>query len=67
VLLPGSVELDGHKGWERVFVVWSDSQFADDVVRAAIAAALAAADSDIRRTTTLDLPVEQMSLLLRRP
>jgi hypothetical protein len=67
VLLPDSVELDDHKGWERVFAVWSESQLADDVMRAAIAAALSAADSDIRRATVLDLPVEQMSLLLRRP
>ena len=67
VLLPGSVELDDHKGWERIFAVWSETQLADDVVRAAIGAALTVTDNDIRHTTALDLPVEQMSLLLRRP
>ena len=67
MLLPGSVELDNHKGWERVFALWAETQFADDVVRAAVGAALSAADSDIRRMTTLDLPVQQVSMLLRRP
>ena len=67
VFLPGSVELDDHKGWERIFALWSETQLGDDVVRAAIGGALSAANSDIRRTTTLDLPVEQVSLLLRRP
>jgi hypothetical protein len=67
VLLPGSVELDEHKGWERVFAIWSEHQLGDDVVRAAVHAALSAGNSDIRRTTILDLPVEQMSFLLRRP
>jgi hypothetical protein len=67
VFLPGSVELDDHKGWERIFMVWSETQMTDDVMRAAIGAALSAADNDIRHATTLDLPIEQMSLLLRRP
>jgi len=67
VFLPGAVELDNHKGWERVFALWAETQFADDVVRAAVGAALFAADSDVRRITALDLPVQQVSLLLRRP
>jgi hypothetical protein len=67
VLLPGSVELDGHQGWERIFALWSETQVRDDVVRSAIAAALARMGNDIRRVTTLDLPVEQVSMLLRRP
>ncbi len=67
VLLPGSVELDGHQGWERIFALWSETQLRDDVVRTAITAALSAAGNDIRRVTTLDLPVEQVSMLLRRP
>lgn len=67
VFLPGSVELDNHKGWERVFALWAETQFADDVVRTAVGAALSAADSDIRRMTALDLPVQQVSMLLRRP
>jgi hypothetical protein len=67
ILLPGSVELDEHHGWERIFALWSDSELRDDAVRAAVAAALSAAENDIRRVTALDLPVEQVSILLRRP
>jgi len=67
ILLPGSVELDDHKGWERVYAVWSEAQLADDAVRTAVARGLSAAGNDIRRLTTLDLPVEQVSMLLGRP
>jgi hypothetical protein len=67
ILLPGSVELDNHHGWERVYVLWCERQLADDVVRGAVASGLAAVEKDIRRVTVLDLPVEQVSLLLRRP
>jgi hypothetical protein len=67
VFLPGSVELDNHKGWERVFALWAETQFADDAVRTAVGAALSAVDSDVRRMTALDLPVQQVSMLLRRP
>lgn len=67
VLLPDSIELDGHKGWERVYLVWSDGPLAEDAVRSAAASALSAAEGDVRRTTALDLPGEQVSFLLRRP
>jgi hypothetical protein len=67
VFLPGAVELDSHQGWERVFALWAETQFADDVVRAAVGAALSAAASDLHRMTALDLPVQQVSMLLRRP
>lgn len=67
VLLPGSVELDGHKGWERIYVIWTASPLPDDAVRTAVASAWTAAGGDLRRTSALDLPVEQVSLLLRRP
>lgn len=67
VFLPGSVELDEHHGWERVFVLWSESPLSDAAVRAAVTQALAMAHGDVRRATALDLPVEQVSLLLRRP
>jgi hypothetical protein len=67
ILLPGSVELDDHKGWERVYAVWSESQLTDDAVRTAVARGLAAAGNDVRRLTALDLPVEQVSMLLGRP
>jgi hypothetical protein len=67
VFLPGSVELDSHSGWERIFAVWSEEPLTDDVVRPAVATVLSAAGGDIRHATVLDLPVEQVSLLLRRP
>ena len=67
VLLPGSVQLDGHKGWERIFMIWSETPLSDDAVRSSVAASWAAANGDVRRTSALDLPGEQVSLLLRRP
>jgi hypothetical protein len=67
VLLPGAVELDGHQGWERIFMVWTESPLSDSTVRSAVISALAAANGDLRRTSVLDLPGEQVSLLLRRP
>ncbi len=67
VFLPGSVELDSHSGWERIFAVWSEEPLTDNGVRQAVATVLSAAGGDIRHATVLDLPVEQVSLLLRRP
>jgi hypothetical protein len=67
VLLPGSVELDEHKGFERIFLVWSETPLSDAAVRSSVASSLAAANGDVRRTSVLDLPGEQVSLLLRRP
>jgi Domain of unknown function (DUF4384) len=67
LFLPDSVELDGHRGWERIFAIWSETQLGDDAIRSAIGVARATANGDLRRMTTLDLPVEQVSLLLRRP
>jgi hypothetical protein len=67
VLLPGSVELDGHKGWERIFLIWSETRLSEAAVRSSVASALAAANGDVRRTSVLDVPGEQVSLLLRRP
>jgi hypothetical protein len=67
VFLPGAVELDAHHGWERVFALWSGVPLTDEAVRAAVRRALTGADGDLLRATALDLPVEQVSLLLRRP
>jgi len=67
VLLPDSVELDAHKGWERLFILWSETQFSDDAMRLAVSRTLSGVDNDVRRMTTLDLPVAQVSMLLRRP
>jgi len=66
LMLPGSIELDNHKGWERVFAVWSSEPIADDLVRKAVAEAFSAAEGDVRRISSLDLPAEQVSFLLRR-
>lgn len=67
VFLPGAVELDAHKGWERIYSIWTESPLTDAAVRSAVASSLARAGGDVRRTEALDLPVEQVSLLLRRP
>jgi hypothetical protein len=67
ILLPGAVELDNHKGWERIFAIWSETQLTDDVMRLAVASALTAVNGDVRHITALDLPVDQVSMLLRRP
>jgi hypothetical protein len=66
VLLPDAVELDDHKGWERIFALWSETQLTESAVRTAISAAFSQ-NSDLRHITSLDLPVDQVSMLLRRP
>ena len=67
VMLPESVELDDHHGWERVFALWTPDTLGQDVIRAAVADALAAVQGDIRKTARLPVQAEQVSFLLRRP
>jgi hypothetical protein len=67
VMLPGSIELDNHKGWERVFALWSAEPMEDETIRTAVATAFSAANGDLQRMSNLDLPTEQVSFLLRRP
>jgi hypothetical protein len=67
VMLPDSVELDDHHGWERVFALWTPVALGDDVVRTAVAEALVAAKGDIQQATRLPVEAEQVSFLLRRP
>jgi hypothetical protein len=67
VMLPESVELDDHHGWERVFAVWTPDTLGQDVIRAAVADALAAVEGDIRKAAPLPVEAEQVSFLLRRP
>ena len=67
VMLPESVELDDHHGWERVFALWTPAALAEDVVRTAVAEALAAGKGDIRQAASLPVEAEQVSFLLRRP
>jgi hypothetical protein len=66
-MLPESVELDDHHGWERVFALWTPAALADDMVRTAVAEALAAGKGDIRQAASLPVEAEQVSFLLRRP
>ena len=67
VMLPESVELDDHRGWERVFALWTPAVVGEDVVRGAVADALAACKGDIRQAASLPVEAEQVSFLLRRP
>jgi hypothetical protein len=68
IMLPGSVELDSHHGWERIFALWSPTAVDEESVRMAVSTGLRAVEGDIRRLRTLDLEgVEQVSFLLRRP
>lgn len=67
VMLPGSVELDAHHGWERLFAVWSEQPLSDDAVRAAVARGLAEGGGDVRVLKTLPIGGDQVSYLLRRP
>jgi predicted ribosome-associated RNA-binding protein Tma20 len=67
VMLPGSIELDHHRGWERVFLLWSARAIDPQAVRAAVRAALAQAAGDVRRADRLAVDGAQASFLLRRP
>jgi hypothetical protein len=69
VMLPDSVELDEHKGWERIFAVWSPRPLAEADVRGAVGRAMAQASGDVRQASKLPLgsEVDQVSYLLRRP
>ena len=67
VMLPDSVELDDHHGWERVFALWTPAPIGEDTIRAAVVDALAAVGGDIRQAAHLPVEAEQVSYLLRRP
>lgn len=62
VLLPGAVELDEHRGWERIFAVWSTRALDPKQLRAAVGA-----HGDWRDGKQLELEGEQVSLLVERP
>ncbi len=68
-ILPGSIELDAHRGWERVFAVWSKVALDELQVRTSVTAALLNAGGDVRKLERLPLPpdVDQSTVLLRRP
>lgn len=65
VALPDSVELDDHRGWERVFALWSTRPIEEDKVRTAVAEALRT--SDVRQMSRLNIDAEQATVLLHRP
>ena len=67
VMLPESVELDDHHGWERVFCLWTPAPLGDDIIRTAVAEALAAVNGEIQQAARLPVEAEQTSFLLRRP
>jgi hypothetical protein len=67
VLLPGSIELDAHRGWERAYVVWSRAPFDERALRAKVNESLHAAGGDLRRAGRLPVDAPQVSYLLRRP
>jgi len=66
-MLPDSVEMDAHRGWERLFVLWSAQEVSPDLVRAAVVQGMESAGRDVRKVDRLSLGVEQVSYLLRRP
>jgi hypothetical protein len=68
-MLPDSVELDEHKGWERVYALWSRQPIGESEVRAAVGRALASSANDLRQVTRLPFgsEVDQVSYLLHRP
>ena len=65
-ILPGSVELDGHHGLERIYALWSEKPIPGEPVRKAVADALASA-GDIELAARLKVQGEQVSYLLKRP
>ena len=67
VMLPESVELDDHRGWERVFSLWSPAPLGEDVIRASVSGAMAAVGGDIQQASHLPVDAEQVTFLLRRP
>jgi len=67
VLLPGSIELDAHRGWERAYVLWSRAPFDERALRAKVGDSLRTAGGDVRRATRLSVDWPQASYLLRRP
>jgi len=66
VMLPGSIELDGHKGWERVYAVWSPEPLPGELLRSAVAEAYAGASGDLTKMDDLAAGAHQASLLMRR-
>lgn len=67
VLLPGSIELDAHRGWERTFALWSRTPLDEREIRARVNETLTAAGGDLRRAARLQINLPQVSHLLRRP
>lgn len=67
VTLPGSVELDDHKGLERIYALWAPQPIDGASVQAAVRKALSQAGGDVARMGKLTVGAEETSVLLRRP
>jgi hypothetical protein len=67
VLLPGSVELDGHSGAERFYALWSERPIDASSVRAAVSAAMVGGGLAQSGRLGVGADVEQVSYLVRRP
>jgi hypothetical protein len=55
VVLPESIELDAHHGWERIYALWSPQPLSEIDVRAAVGRALRDTGGDVRRATELPI------------
>ncbi|MEA2697088.1 MAG: hypothetical protein QOI66_1359 [Myxococcales bacterium] len=64
-LLPGSIGLDDQHGRERIFALWAAEPI--DATRVKIAVTRAMVGGDVARVSTLNVGVDQTSVLLRRP
>lgn len=67
VMLPGAVELDDHRGFERIFALWTRAPLPASQVEAAVRQGLLQHGGDLRRVDKLQLDAEQVSLFLERP
>ena len=64
-LLPGSVKVEQHHGNQRIFALWAAEPI--DVTKVKVAVKQAMLGGDIARMATLNVAVEQASVLLRLP
>jgi hypothetical protein len=66
-MLSDSIELDEHKGIERIFALWSPRPISRHSVQAAVAEALRTADNNLEKVERLPIDADQATRLLRRP
>ncbi|HEY0713951.1 MAG TPA: hypothetical protein VGF45_14820 [Polyangia bacterium] len=66
-MLSDSIELDGHRGTERIFALWSPRPIPGATVQSAVAEALRAAGGELEKIERLPIDADQATRLLRRP